>query len=329
MHHEAIVYSLDPKITLKQIQEQGYTDYDANKYAKLQEWLSEHEIWAMMDSEDDFHYRLLPIRPKVHLLYYLGDISLLNKKILGIVGPRKMSNYGKKVLETLFASAGDHDFVTISGMAEGVDQLCHQLSHEHDIPTIAVLGWGLGRYMKRSAATLIKQIVAAGGLVISEYKLWEQPTQYTFPQRNRLIAGLADVLFLPEAGEKSWSLITVDCAIAMKKSVYATPNTIFAPTSAGILQLMETWSVKAIFDLPKFLASHFTSKQISSRPKTTIPLTDQEQSLVSWLSRDQGVAIHSLIQSTWMDIQESISLLTMLEIKGVVGQEEPGKYILL
>lgn len=329
MQHQAILYSLDPKITFKQLQDQKDSTYDEHKYNKLQEWITEHEVWCCMDVEEPFHYKFFPIRPKVHIFYYLGDLWLLNKKILGIVGPRKMSNYGKKVLETVFTIAADYDFVTVSGMAEGVDQLCHQLSQEHHIPTIAVLGWGLGRYLKRPECRMIDQIVANGGLVISEYKLGEQASKYTFPQRNRLIAGLADLVFLPEAGEKSGSLITVDCALAMKKPVYATPNTIFAPTSAGILHYMEIGSVKPIFDLQKFLSSHFPSTKISSRPKTTIILSEQEQWLLSILSRDQGQNLQSIVQTIWGDIQESITLLTMLEIKWLVSQEEPGKYVLV
>ena len=70
----------------------------------------------------------------------MGDISLLNKKILGIVGPRKMSLYGKQVIEHMFDMIPNYDIVTISGMAEGIDQLCHKLSCEQNIPTIAVLG---------------------------------------------------------------------------------------------------------------------------------------------------------------------------------------------
>ena len=327
MQHEALLYSLDPKIPYTQIQ--TMTDYDATKYTKLQNRIQENHVWAMLTSDQDFHYKLLPIRPRVHMVYYLGNISLLNQKTLGIVGPRKMSLYGKQVLETLFTSAQDFDIVTVSGMAEGIDQLCHQLSREYHIPTIAVLWGGLWRYLKRQKRAIIQQIVDAGGLVISEYKLWEPPTKYTFPQRNRLIAGLSDVLFLPEAGEKSGSLITVDCAIVMKKPVYATPNSIFSPTSAGVLHYIETGSIHPMFSLPRFLATHFTSKHTYSRPQPTIHLTDPEQCLVSCLSRDQGVTIHTLVQGTWMDIQESISLLTMLEIKGVVSQDEPGKYRLI
>ena len=327
MQHEAILYSLDPKITFSQVAD--VTEYDQKKYSKLEERMTQHHVYAMISSDADVHHKILPIRPRVQIFYYIGNISLLNQKILGIVWPRAMSNYGKQVLESLFTSLQHHDVVTISGMAEGVDKLCHQLSREKNIPTIAVLGWGLWRYMNRPERAIIDTIVADGGLVISEYKLWHKPEKYTFPQRNRLIAGLADILFLPEAGEKSGSLITVDFALAMKKPVYATPSSIFSPTSAGILQLIETGSVKPIFNLPRFLATHFTSKHISSRPQITIKLSDQEQCLVSVLSRDQWIEIQQLVSTTWFDIQEIISSLTILEIKGIVGQETPGKYMLV
>jgi len=78
--------------------------------------------------------------------------------------------------------------VTISGMAEGVDQLCHKYSIENNISTIAVLGGGIGRYLRREEKDIIHRIVAAGGLVISEYRIFQQPTNYSFPQRNRIIA---------------------------------------------------------------------------------------------------------------------------------------------
>ena len=326
MHHEAILYSLDKKIPFSQISD--ISEYDITKYSKLEEWMRENNVWAMTDSGWDFHFKLLPIRPRVHIIYYLGDLSLLNKKIIGIVGPRMMSLYGKQVMERVFDEMTGYDIVTISGMADGVDQLCHTLSSKQNIPTIAVLGWGIGRYLKRPERTIIEKIIAAGGLVISEYKLGEQPTKYTFPQRNRLIAWLADMVFLPEAGEKSWSLITVDAALAMKKPVYATPGSIFSPTSVGILRRIEKWDVKPIIDLAKFFNDHFISKNISPRISSTYILTEQEQWLLRALSHDQGTHIQDIAIATWWVLEESISLITMLEIKGLVSQYEPGKYIL-
>jgi len=128
---------------------------------------------------------------------------LLSRKVLGIVGPRKQSEYGIQILHKLFQEAKGRDFITVSGMAEGIDQLCHHLSMQHGIPTIAVLGGGIGHYLDLPARHMIHQIIANGGLVLSEYPADMKPERYSFPARNRIIAGLSDVLFVPEAGQKS------------------------------------------------------------------------------------------------------------------------------
>lgn len=137
MQHEALLYSLDHTITKQQLQDKEQISYDHERYAKMQERVDEEQIHAIFASE---HLRFSGIKPQPYIVYYLGDITLLDKHILGIVGPRKMSEYGKKVIETLFSYAEGYDLVTVSGMAEGVDQLCHQLSCKQNIPTIAVLG---------------------------------------------------------------------------------------------------------------------------------------------------------------------------------------------
>ena len=325
MQHEALLYSLDHTITKQQLQDKEDISYDRQRYAKMQERVDEEQIHAIFASE---YPRFSGIKPQPYVVYYLGDITLLDKPILGIVGPRKMSEYGKKVVETLFSSAEGYDLVTVSGMAEGVDQLCHQLSCQQSIPTIAVLGWGLGFYYKKPEWNIIQQIVAAWGLVLSEFRLLEKPAFYTFPQRNRIIAGLSDCLFLPEAGEKSWSLITVDFALAMKKPVYATPSSIFSPTSQGILHLMETGQVKPVINLKYFLHQHFSSRDIISRPSTLIDLTDEERLFIEGLSHDQGTSLETLAITTGKNPEEMVQLLTMLEIKGVVAQERPGEYVL-
>ncbi|MEI6118086.1 MAG: hypothetical protein WCP92_02240 [bacterium] len=83
MQHEAILYSLDPKILFSQIHEMN--DYDRKKYSKLEERTQENNVHAMIASESDVHYKILPIRPRVQIFYYIGNISLLNQKILGVV----------------------------------------------------------------------------------------------------------------------------------------------------------------------------------------------------------------------------------------------------
>jgi len=114
----------------------------------------------------------------------------------------------------------------------------------------------------------------------------------------------------------------------MKIPVYATPSSIFSPTSQGILHLMETGQVKPIVDLKYFLHQHFPSKDILSRPSTPIDLTDEERLFVEGLSYDQGTSLETLAMTTGKDPEEMVQLLTMLEIKGVVAQERPGEYVL-
>lgn len=98
------------------------------------------EIRTITSGDADFHFKFQLIKPQIKQMFYLGDISLLSRKILGIVGPRKQSEYGIQVLHKLFQEAKGHDLVTVSGMADGINQLCHHLSMQHGIPTIAVLG---------------------------------------------------------------------------------------------------------------------------------------------------------------------------------------------
>lgn len=240
-----------------------------------------------------------------------------------------MSIYGEKVIQKLFDYAVDYDLVTISGMAEGVDQLCHRCSIEKNIPTIAVLGGGLGRYMRRQEKKIIDTIVAAGGLVLSEYRLFQQPTNYSFPQRNRIIAGLSNMVFLPEAGKKSWSLITVHFALDMKIPVYATPSSIFSSTSEWILHLIETGHVKPIVDLKYFLHQNFSSQNSVSRKNLPIEVTDEEKCLLLVLSHNQWISLQQIVNQSWINIDKSIQILTMLEIKSIVAQNSPGEYILI
>ena len=323
MHHSAVVYSLFPDLSREKSQ---WSSYDPREYQNIQTWATKYNIQAMTKETDDIHYKLLSIRPKVSILYYMGNIKLLDTHILWIVGPRKMSPYGQMVTENLFIDMHQYDIATVSGMAEGIDQLGHTLSLHQHIPTIAVLWGGIGRYLNRAERTLLQQIVQQGGLVVSEYKLFEQPKTYTFPQRNRLIAGIADMVFLPEAGQKSWSLITVGYALSMHKPVYATPNSIFAPTSAGVLSMIAQGKITAVVDIAKFLSTHFTPKRIQTDPTSLSHLTDQEQALIQSCTRGKIFSPKDIVSQNGGDIQDVMQVLTMLELKDMIIQHSPWRY---
>lgn len=111
--------------------------------------MDKNAIYGMVSREESFHPRVLRIPSPPKVVYRQGDLTLLERSILGVVGPRLMSPYAEKVLRELFTQLlGYQNIVTISGLADGVDTRCHQLSLEHRIPTIAVLGGGFGYFLK-------------------------------------------------------------------------------------------------------------------------------------------------------------------------------------
>jgi DNA processing protein len=201
-----------------------------------------------------------------------------------------MSPYAERVMEALFQQAKGISFTTISGMARGVDQKCHQLSLANEIPTIAILGGGLRRYFRNGGQKFIEKIVEGGGLVFSEFQLDFQPTKWSFPQRNRLIAGLSQVLFLPEARTGSGSLITVNFALQMKKEVFVAPNQLFSSNGKGSNQLLAEGKVKFLNDFNqlfmKFDKSLVGKREISV---SIVDLTEKEKEVVGLVKHYKGL----------------------------------------
>lgn len=193
--------------------------------------------------------------------------------------------YGKQVVSDLVTYAKDYGLVTISGLADGIDSVCHLQSIENNIPTIAVLGGGISYYL-RNHKNLIDKIISHGGLILSEFKIGFRPTNYSFPQRNRIIAGLADCLFLPEASEKSGSLITVDFAIQMNTPIYASPNDIYTEGSKGVNKYISEGKIQSIYDFKTFLSSHFSKNrgEIKEEKSQIQDLTQNERIIIEQLS---------------------------------------------
>ncbi|MCX6822803.1 MAG: DNA-processing protein DprA [candidate division SR1 bacterium] len=186
-HNKGLLYSGDESITIAGLKNLEKVSSDI--FPEIQARTEKESIKRTIEGEDDFHYKLLLIKSKPHIIYYMGNIDILNYSILGIVGPRMHSSYATEILTKLFALAPSYHFATISGLAPGVDQLCHRLSLQKGIPTIAVLGGGFRHFLSGRDRELIQEIVTNGGLVISEFRLFQEPQTYTFPQRNRIIAG--------------------------------------------------------------------------------------------------------------------------------------------
>lgn len=171
-------------------------------------------------------------------LYYRGtwDEALFTK-CAAVVGSRKMTQYGRMVVEKLVPQLVQDGYTIISGFMYGVDQVAHRESLACGGRTIAVLGWGINWNGLDSADKKLMSEIEKSGLVLSE---WEEqkPTLWTFPQRNRIVAAIAHEIYVVEAAVKSGALITARIAQRLKRTIWAVPGPITSSVSEGTNQLL-------------------------------------------------------------------------------------------
>ena len=161
-----IKYSSDTKISFNKLK--SWSDWDFVLQSKVNKLLEDTPINWILSEDDLFHLKLSFIKPRLDLLYYIWDISLLDRQILSIVWPRKNTQYADKVLQKLFDNLNSYDIATISWLADWVDQLCHNYSIQKSIPTIAVLGTWIWRYLQSSNRDWIKKIVDSWWFILSK-----------------------------------------------------------------------------------------------------------------------------------------------------------------
>lgn len=206
--------------------------------------------------------------------------------------------------------------------------MCHEMSIASSIPTIAILGGWLEYFMKSGSREIINSIVDHGGLVLSEFDLDKKPEKYTFPQRNRIVAGLAECVFLPEAGQKSGSLITADFARQMHKPVYGAPSSMFSLSSQGLHQYMQEWLITPVSDFGWMLGKYFGKKVEELRTQgvekwSLFDIGGQEDNKVLEIlqKRSDWLTMNELVRESGLWVDEVMSELGILEVMGRVRLE--------
>jgi DNA processing protein len=260
----------------------------------------------------------------------MWDVSVLDRQMIAIVWPRMPSHYGKKIVWHIVDQLAGYDVATISGLADGIDMLCHHRSLDLQIPTVAVLGGGIHYFLTREKRSLIDRIVGQWWLIVSEYKLDAKPTNYSFPQRNRLIAWLSHLMILPEAWIKSGSLITADYGISFHKPVYGVMNSIFQPSSAGLLSYIQQWLIKPLYDVSTVLDQYCHPKH-HDHPNSPqdIHLDDTQQQIYQYISQHPKCQIHDILAQTGINIGDLQTALAYLEMYDLVSQPKVGIYTVL
>lgn len=331
-----LTYSLDENLTPSEFRKaEDFSEFFENPdnqhlADKLDSRMTQHNIIWLLDDDPNFPHQLSSIKNPSAILYAMWNLEILNNQILWIVWPRDMSQYANQVMQALFTQIWNSNVVTVSWMARGVDHLCHQLSIGYHLPTIAILGWWLRYYRNSSARSFMEQIIQNDWLILSEFKLDFKPTAWSFPQRNRLIAGLADAIFLPEAREWSWSLITADFAYQQHKQIFVVPNPIFSENWIWSNNLVTSWKANLLSDFSPILKlfrlqqeSEIAEIQISTNISN---LTDEEKSLLKIVSQHRDEDFSQRLSEISTDFGEAMWKLTDLEMQWYVMQDVPGIY---
>src|SRR4051812_17012803 len=180
----------------------------------------------------------IPDRPK--RLFVRGELPSDEYKFLAVVGSRACTPYGRQAVTHLIDGLRGYPIVIVSGLAYGADAEAHKAALKAGLPTVGVPGSGLDWDVlyPRANVGLAKEILKAGGALLSEFKPDMKAADYTFPQRNRIMAGLCKATLIIEAKEKSGSLITARLAADFNRDVLVVPGQIFSAESKGTHQFL-------------------------------------------------------------------------------------------
>jgi DNA processing protein len=166
-------------------------------------------------------------------------------KLLAVVGSRKYTDYGKELVEYLLDGLRGHNIGIVSGLALGIDSLAHEAALRNNLYTLAIPGGGLSptAIYPRTHVGLAEKILKSGGGLLSEYDSDFKATTWSFPQRNRIVAGISNATLVIEAGEKSGSLITARLTADYNRELLVVPGNIFSNNSKGTHQFLKLGAI--------------------------------------------------------------------------------------
>lgn len=208
------------------------------------EKISKNNIHITTIEDDNYPNNLKNINQPPCLLFYKGNIDILNgkNKNVAIIGSRDCTDYGKKASQIIVSKLCDGDVTIISGGARGIDSIANEYAVRSSSSTVCVFGNGLNISYPKSNHELFKKVEETGCL-ISEFLPDTPPMKYNFPMRNRIISGLSDYLIVVEGGEKSGTSITASFAADQGRTVYAVPGSIFSDKSRGPNKLISEGAI--------------------------------------------------------------------------------------
>jgi len=265
--------------------------------------------------------RITRIRPVVKNIFYKGNIDLLfdKKPMLAVVGSRRMTEYGRRIIEKWMSVLVDRGVVIVSGFMYGVDQAAHKACIENGGKTIAVLGYGIDRERVSMDEKLYQSVLENDGLILSEYPGTTSSEIWTFPARNRIVAGIADAVWVVEGAVDSGSMITAKIGVKRGIPVLALPGQVGMSVAAGVNQLIKSGKAVMTTEVGDVLdAMGMNRKQLKL-------IEAQESDPLLIALGDESRTADELAAILRIPIEQLVRELSMYCLRGEV-EECDGKY---
>lgn len=283
---------------------------------------------TLLTTDDPAYPKLLKeIHDPPFLLYVRGRLKPEDEISLTVVGSRRMSSYGNQVIENLIPELCHSGLTIVSGLAFGVDYKATQVALENGGRTISVLGSGVDEPTPVSNAPLAEKIIKQDlGAVVSEFPLSTQAQPFYFPRRDRLLSGFSLGTLVVEAAEKSGSLITPQAALEQGREVFAVPGSIFSLVSLGTNNLIKQGArvVLSASDIIEELGIESRSLNVSARQ--ILPANQDEAAILDVLLKDENLHVDEIIRQSNLGSGQAGSVLTLMELKGMVKNIGNGYY---
>jgi DNA processing protein len=309
-------------------------DPDGETISATQHWLADDRHQLVVYGSDEYPEMLVQLAGPPLALFVNGDADALHLPSLAIVGSRNPTRGGVRNAVDFARHLSRSGYAIVSGLAQGIDTAAHRGALDAGGKTVAFLGHGIDRVYPAQNYELAHQI-AANGALVSEYPLGAPPDKRHFPERNRLISGLALGTLVVEAARRSGSLITARLAAEQGREVFALPGSIHNPLARGCHALIRQGAklVETAADITSELAplvGHMQQTSMESKDnREALPSNDDDYTELRQLLSYDPVSIDELKKHSGLTIGELSSMLLILELHGEVESLSGGRYALI
>ncbi len=301
-------------------------------------FIERQQISVLLFTDSAYPQRLRAYEGQPFMFFYRGNLSALNPvRSLAVIGTRQPTKAGiahcEGFVQAICEAASP---VIVSGLAYGIDITAHRRCVQLQQPTIAIVGNGLDKIYPSLHQRTVEEMIQTGGGILSEFVSGTRPAREHFPMRNRVIAALADAVFVVETAAQGGSIITAELANQYRKDVFALPGRIDDPYSAGCNYLIKK-QLATLTEAPEEILHRLQWQRPSplsaavanpAQSQLFAQLTEEEQMLIRMLTGKPSLHLDTLIQETNISTSRLAALLLDLELRALV-RALPGKHFQL